>query len=318
MDLLSTIRKEGSRGGVDFKWSDVSTSQHRENYLGHSLMAPVGRWQKGRDLNWYAKADPSTGVLNETADEKRARERKEEIRRIKEAEEDALARALGLPVPERSTVGTGANGIDVGEVRRVIKETEAGDDEIDEVGRGRGFGGFVGNMDAEKTDKDPGLDIDSTQGGLLGRDGESKKQRRSERRSRSRSRERKHRHHRHRSRSRDARNRYRRKDENRHRERREPRDRTRSRSPERRDRRRLSRSPERRRDTRERRDRGGSPRRERRDRRERSWSPRNEERQYSERDNRNRDDSYPRPRRSWSPDPRDRERRPDRDSGRRR
>lgn len=40
MDLLQTVRKEGSRGGRDeFKWEDVKTSGHRENYLGHSLMA---------------------------------------------------------------------------------------------------------------------------------------------------------------------------------------------------------------------------------------------------------------------------------------
>ena len=40
MDLVAGIRKEGSRGGRgDFKWEDVRDSQHRENYLGHSLMA---------------------------------------------------------------------------------------------------------------------------------------------------------------------------------------------------------------------------------------------------------------------------------------
>jgi len=57
MDLLQTVRKEGSRlvqdflspnyfslttlsgGRGDFKWDDVKNDVHRENYLGHSLMA---------------------------------------------------------------------------------------------------------------------------------------------------------------------------------------------------------------------------------------------------------------------------------------
>ncbi|KAK6951834.1 hypothetical protein Daesc_006359 [Daldinia eschscholtzii] len=109
MDLVSSIRKTGSRGGVNFNWEDVATSTHRENYLGHSLKAPVGRWAKGKDLTWYAKADASTST--ETEQEKAARERKEELKRIKEAEEDALARALGLPVAPRNV--TGANAVDI-------------------------------------------------------------------------------------------------------------------------------------------------------------------------------------------------------------
>ncbi|TFA98825.1 hypothetical protein CCMA1212_009407 [Trichoderma ghanense] len=143
MDLLSTIRKTGSRGGVNFSWDEVANSSHRENYLGHSLKAPVGRWAKGRDLNWYAKSDATPADSAETDEERKAREHKEELRRIKEAEEDAMARALGLPPPVRNP--SGANAVEV-EPKRQSAE-DIGTEAEAEAGAGALTGDAIGTTD---------------------------------------------------------------------------------------------------------------------------------------------------------------------------
>ncbi|EXJ87578.1 hypothetical protein A1O3_04538 [Capronia epimyces CBS 606.96] len=149
MDLLATVRKEGSRGGRgEFKWSEVQTSTRREHYLGHSLMAPVGRWQKGRDLNWYAKGGTDTETEEEAA-ARAARERKEEIQRIKEAEEDALARALGLPVAPRNN----PNMEELGARREVGKILKESTEENETAGsQGVGYGRLAGVSGSTETE----------------------------------------------------------------------------------------------------------------------------------------------------------------------
>lgn len=74
------------RGGRDqFTWSSIKDSKHSHNYLGHSLKAATGRWQNGKDLEWWNKHKEDT-----------------ELTGIKEAEEDALRQAMGLDPLDRS------------------------------------------------------------------------------------------------------------------------------------------------------------------------------------------------------------------------
>ncbi|TGZ81888.1 hypothetical protein EX30DRAFT_395273 [Ascodesmis nigricans] len=122
MDLLSGLRKGGSsRGGrAEFSWDSVKEDKDRENYLGHSLMAPVGRWQKGKNLTWYAEGSDKKDAADERA---------EEIRRIKEAEQDALAEALGFAVNRRHH-----DPVDQKEVQRAIRESGVGGGDEEETG----------------------------------------------------------------------------------------------------------------------------------------------------------------------------------------
>ncbi|EWC48298.1 hypothetical protein DRE_02402 [Drechslerella stenobrocha 248] len=132
MDLLKGPIREGSRGGRgEFKWSDVKDSKDREYYLGVSVKAPTGRWQQNRDIQWYSRA----GETDQAARD-RAAARAEEIKKIKEAENDALSAALGFAVAPRHADA----GLSQGEVDRAIKEAGAGGDERDDEPNEKGIG----------------------------------------------------------------------------------------------------------------------------------------------------------------------------------
>ncbi|PAV18933.1 kinase phosphorylation [Pyrrhoderma noxium] len=93
----------GTRGGqAEFKWSDVSADKDREHYLGHSINAPTGRWQKNKDVHWYNREQ------NQDDDAKRA-----EIQKIKKAEAEVMAQALGFaPTNSAESILNGAGASD--------------------------------------------------------------------------------------------------------------------------------------------------------------------------------------------------------------
>lgn len=101
--------REGVRGGrAAFSWEEVKSDKQRDHYLGHSIMAPIQRLGQRNDVLWYSRDKQNSGENNEeeaTNDEERHRRKKAEERmKIKEAEERALAEALGVPYVPKNTV----------------------------------------------------------------------------------------------------------------------------------------------------------------------------------------------------------------------
>ena len=145
-----------------------------------SPILAVGRWQRNKDLSWYAKGDDSQEAQDA------AKARLEEIRRIKEAEQDALSAALGFAVEQRIRDSQLAGAKDV---EKAIKDTAEGDEE-DGV-KGVGYGAYVGTKGAQDT-RERMMGYIDQRGGLEG--GASRKKKRGEDTSRDKDRVSKKRH----------------------------------------------------------------------------------------------------------------------------
>jgi hypothetical protein len=76
----------GNRGGQGlFQWDTVKGAKDDEHYLGSTIKAAHGRWQRNKDLAWYYKEKET--IDNDV--------RIDEIAEMKMKEQEAMAVCLG-------------------------------------------------------------------------------------------------------------------------------------------------------------------------------------------------------------------------------
>lgn len=114
----------GSRGGRDqFNWEDVKGDKEREYYLGHSVKALAGRWQKGKDVYWYTREKGNSAVG------------REEMLSVKAQEEQLMAEALGYKPQASHSRG---NQLEKHEMSKLLERSKS-DDADAMASKGLGF-----------------------------------------------------------------------------------------------------------------------------------------------------------------------------------
>lgn len=78
-------------------------------------MAPVGRWQQGRDLQWYAKENTNKALPASLS---------HELSKVKQAEEEAMLVALGLKKANRGSADVERTKEEVSRIMMNMKKEE--------------------------------------------------------------------------------------------------------------------------------------------------------------------------------------------------
>jgi Multiple myeloma tumor-associated len=90
MAVFNGPPRAGSRGGRDqFNWEDVRGDKDASYYIGHSVKALSGRWQKNKDLYWYTREQ--NGQEASVAYE-------DELKAVKQHEEQLMAEVRSFSV----------------------------------------------------------------------------------------------------------------------------------------------------------------------------------------------------------------------------
>eukprot|EP01114_Cavostelium_apophysatum_P016400 TRINITY_DN4653_c0_g1_i1.p1 TRINITY_DN4653_c0_g1~~TRINITY_DN4653_c0_g1_i1.p1 ORF type:complete len:296 (-),score=45.23 TRINITY_DN4653_c0_g1_i1:16-903(-) len=127
MSFYQGQRMGGTRGGKDyFNWDDVRGDKYKENYLGQSLKLTSNWWHEGKlkvaDVNNKEKRGAAA-----------SQQHLEELRRIKQQDEELMKEALGLKPKQRRL---SSRALEKHEFKDLLKRgtTERDEQDVSRVG----------------------------------------------------------------------------------------------------------------------------------------------------------------------------------------